>query len=175
MDPSVIKSSPTFLAVEDLIPQSKFLGVEQIRPDTSPEAYLRQYIKFLNSTLTQLQTLPSHVLFIGRTGEDISDPDGYRVIYDLRPIPTEPQASQFSYSSAVSVTAAFLSFAQNFPLPSLSFMSFRVVQIVNGNTTVSIGLGTFDRVGPPASGGQNGCLKAAWVDTLLGSDQPLSL
>lgn len=163
VDPSVTKSSPIFLTAEDLIQQSIFLEVEQVHPDTFPEAYMQQYINFLNSTLTQLKTLPPQVPFIGRTGQDIPDPDGYRVIYDLRRIQTEPQASQFSYSLAVSVTAAFLSFAQNFPLPSLSFMSFRVVQIVNVKSAVSIGLGTFDRVGPPASGGQNGSPPA--VDT----------
>ena len=154
VDLSVTKSSPIFLAAEDLIQQSIFLEVEQVSPDTFPEADMQRYREFLNRTLTQLKTLPPQVPFMGRTGEDTPDSEGYRAIYNLQRIQTEPQASRFSYSLAVSVTAAFLSFIQNFPMASLSFMSFRVVQIVNMESAVSIGLGSFGRVGPQASGGQ---------------------
>lgn len=157
-----IRSSPIFIAVEDLINQSVFLEVEQVDPDTFPDAYRQRYIQFLSSTLDQLKTLPPQVPFIGRRREDLPDPEGQRVVYYLQRDPTETRASsQFTYSLAVSVTEAFLSFAET--VSALSYMRFRVVAIVDGIAPAFIGFGTFGRLGTPVLGGQNGSSAAVDV------------
>lgn len=146
---------PVFVAVEDLIGQSIFLEVSQIGGNTYPDANKQHYIQFLERTLAHLKTLPPQVPFMGGTGEDTPDPQGKRVFYDLQRDQTETRASAlFSYSLAVSVTEAFLSFAQS--VSALSFLHFEVVAIVDGRTPAFIGYGTFAQEGTPVLGGLNG-------------------
>ena len=153
---------PIFVAVEDLIGQSILVEVSFIGPTTYPEANTQRYIQFLERTLAQFKTVPPQTPFITGRGEDSPDPQGKIFFYGLQRIQPEPPAcALFSYALAVSVTEAFLSFAQS--VSALSYTQFQVVAIVDGRDPVFIGLGTFAQEGTPFLGGLNGSTAAVDV------------